>query len=118
MSRSLRVAVLGPKGQCGSCVVDELLSRGHRVVGISRAPPKTWAKPGEYGGIPCDFSDIKGLSKILTDGDFDAVVCAFAPPLVDMKSAYLVGVEGHGNIKMAILRSAFRGPLIIIGKLT
>ncbi|KAJ5667411.1 hypothetical protein N7507_003275 [Penicillium longicatenatum] len=115
MSESLRVAVLGPKGQCGSCVVDELLSRGHSVVGISRSPPKTWPKSGEYGGIPCDFSDIRGLSKILSDGGFDAVVSAFAPPLTDFDAVYTVGVEGHGNIKMAILRSTYRGPFIIIG---
>ncbi|KAJ5959264.1 uncharacterized protein N7479_006414 [Penicillium vulpinum] len=115
MSKSLRVAVLGPKGQCGSCVVDELLSRGHSVVGISRTPPKTWPKSGEYGGIPCDCSDIKGFSNVQSDGDFDAVVSAFGPPLVDLKSVYSVGVEGHGNIKMAILKSTFRGPFIIIG---
>lgn len=115
MSASLRVAVLGPKGQCGTCVVDELLSRGHNVVGISRSPPKDWPKSGEYSGIPCDFSDINGLSTILSDGGFDAVVSAFAPPLVDLKSVYRVGVEGHGSIKMAILRSSYRGPFIIIG---
>ncbi|KAJ3954373.1 hypothetical protein N0V92_009121 [Colletotrichum tropicale] len=39
-TKKLRVAVLGPKGQCGSCVVDELLSRGHSVVGLSRNPPR------------------------------------------------------------------------------
>ncbi|KAJ5390542.1 uncharacterized protein N7496_001610 [Penicillium cataractarum] len=115
MSRSLRVAVLGPKGQCGSCVVDELLSRGHSVVGISRTPPQTWAKSGKYEGIPCDFNDIRGLSDILSNGNFDTVISAFAPPLVDLKSVYNVGVEGHGNIKMAILRSTFRGSFIIIG---
>lgn len=115
MSTSLRVAVLGPKGQCGSCVVDELLSRGHSVAGISRTPPKTWPKTGEYAGIACDFSDIQGLSKILSDESFDAVISAFAPPLVDMKSVYSIGVEGHGNIKKAILRSNYRGPFIIIG---
>lgn len=112
---SLRVAVLGPKGQCGSCVVDELLARGHSVVGISRSPPKTWTTSGEYAGIPCDFGDIRALSRILSEGGFDAVVSAFAPPLVDLKAVYSVGVEGHGNIKMAVLRSTYRGPLIIIG---
>lgn len=117
MPKSLKVAVLGPKGQCGSCVVDELLSRGHSVVGISRAPPQTWGKPGEYEGIPCDFNDIRGLSEVLSDGNFDTVVSAFGPSLVDLKTVYSLGVEGHGNIKMALLRSTFRGHLIIIGKI-
>lgn len=113
----MRVAVLGPKGQCGQCVVDELLSRGHSVVGISRSPPKTWPKAGQYESIAVDFGDTQMFSSILSEGGFDAVVSAFAPPLIDMKKVYIVGVEGHGNIKMAILQSSYRGPLIIIGQL-
>ncbi|KAJ5745722.1 hypothetical protein N7520_010904 [Penicillium odoratum] len=115
MSDKFNVAVLGPKGQCGQCVVDELLSRGHSVVGVSRSPPSKWPKAGNYSAITCDFSDIRGLSTILSEGGFDAVVSAFAPPLGDMKAVYRLGVEGHGNIKMAILRSTYRGPFIIIG---
>lgn len=116
MPKSLRVAVLGPKGQCGQCVVDELLSRGHTVVGISRSPPKSWPKQGEYSAIACDYGDIEKLSAILTAGGFDCVVSAFAPPLLDFKDVYRLGVEGHGNIKMAILKSSYRGPFIIIGE--
>lgn len=50
-SSTLTVAVLGPKGQCGQCVVDELLSRGHNAIGISRDPPKEWktAPPNSPG---------------------------------------------------------------------
>lgn len=118
MSKSFRVAVLGPKGQCGQCVVDELLLRGHSVVGISRSPPSTWSRSGDYSGIACDFGDIPGLSTIFSEGGFDAVLSAFAPPLVDLKDVYRLGVEGHGNIKMAIVRSTYRGPVIIIGKVS
>lgn len=116
MAGGKKVAVLGPNGQCGHCVVDELLARGHVVVGISRNPPKTWSKPGQYSSIAVDFGDIKTLSTVLSEGDFDAVVSAFGPPLSDMKQVYRLGVEGQGNIKMAILRSTYRGPLILIGK--
>lgn len=118
MSKGFRVAVLGPKGQCGQCVVDELLSRGHSVVGISRSPPSIWPRSGKYSGIACDFGDIPGLSTIFSEGGFDAVVSAFAPPLVDLKDVYRLGVEGHGNIKMAIVRSTYQGPVIIIGKVS
>jgi putative NADH-flavin reductase len=116
MSKALRIAVLGPKGQCGQCVVDELLSRGYSVVGISRTPPETWPKTGDYSSIAVDFSDTKTFSSILSEGDFNAVVSAFAPPLQDLKDVYRLGVEGHGNIKMAILKSSYRGPFIIIGQ--
>jgi putative NADH-flavin reductase len=112
----MRVAVLGPKGQCGQCVVDELLSRGHSVIGISRSPPKTWPRAGNFESIAVDFSDTKTFSAILSEGKFDAVVSAFGPPLHDLKDVYRVGVEGHSNIKMAVLKSTYRGPLIIIGK--
>jgi putative NADH-flavin reductase len=84
----MRVAVVGPKGQCGKCVVNELLSRGHSVVGISRSPPNTWPKAGPYESISVDFSDIKMFSTILSDGKFDAVVSAFGPPLHNFKDVY------------------------------
>ncbi|KAF4120102.1 hypothetical protein GMORB2_3513 [Geosmithia morbida] len=115
MSKPLKVGVLGPKGQCGQCVVDELLSRNHSVVGISRSPPSTWPKTGDYSSIAVDFSDTATFSSVLSEGGFDAVVSAFGPPLNDLKDVYRLGVEGHGNIKMAILKSSFRGPFIIIG---
>jgi putative NADH-flavin reductase len=103
-TKSLKVAVIGPTGQCGSCVVDELLSRGHQVVGISRNPPMTW-KMGEnmpYTGVPVHIHDTdRSLSK-----GFDAIVCAFALPLSDLTATYEIGVEGHGKIRLALLNSA------------
>lgn len=85
-------------------------------VGISQSPPQTWHKPGEYSAIRCEFSDIKDLSNTLSEGGFDPVISAFAPPLTDMKAVYRLGVEGHGNIKMAVIKSTYRGPFIIIGR--
>lgn len=100
--------------------MDELLYRGHSVVGISRMPPKSWEKPGDYASIPCDFRNVKDLSKILSNGCFDTVVSAFTPPLGDLKSVYHLDVyhldvEGHGNIKMAIQRTTYHGPFISFG---
>jgi putative NADH-flavin reductase len=87
------------------------------VVGISRSPPTTWPKAGHFESVAVDFSDKKMFSTILSEGNFDAVVSAFGPPLHNLKDVYRVGVEGHNNIKMAVLQSSYRGPLIIIGKL-
>ncbi|KAI8224959.1 hypothetical protein K4K54_004909 [Colletotrichum sp. SAR 10_86] len=75
-TKRLRVAVLGPKGQCGSCVVDELLSRGHSVVGLSRNPPREWQTSGDYKAESVDFNSINELSAALSRG-YDAIVCAF-----------------------------------------
>lgn len=118
MSTNFRVAVLGPKGQCGRSVVDELpLPRTQRRWNLSLTP-KHLVKAWGLQRYCMRFGNIQGLSTILSEGRFDAVISAFAPPLVDLKAVYRLGVEGHGNIKMAIMRSTYRGPVIIIGRLS
>ncbi|KAL4932415.1 NADH(P)-binding-domain-containing protein [Aspergillus undulatus] len=116
VKKSLKVAVLGPTGQRGSCVVDELLSRGYQVVGISRNPPTTWkgSRDALYTGIRIDINNTEELSSAFSDG-FDTIVCAFAPPLSDLTSTYEAGVEGHGRIKKALLDSTHEGTFIVIG---
>lgn len=110
----LKVAVLGPTGQCGSCVVDELLSRDHTVVGISRNPPQEWKGNERYSAVPVDIQDTDKLAKAFSAG-FDAIVCAFSPSLSDLSTTYENGVEGHGRIKTALLRSDHTGTFIVIG---
>lgn len=110
----LTVAVIGPKGQCGSCVVDELLSRGHSVVGISRNPPRKWASKGDYRPHAVDLHDTDRFAQALSQG-YDAVVCAFGPPLDNLGEIYEHCVEGHAKIKEAVLQSTHSGGLIIIG---
>ena len=112
--KSLKVAVLGPKGQCGSCVVDELLSRGHSVVGLSRNPPVKWRTPGDYKASSVDFNSIKDLTTALSSG-YDAIVCAFGPPLNDMSKVYTECVETQCKIKAALLASTHEGHFIVIG---
>ncbi|KAI0127394.1 hypothetical protein BJ170DRAFT_625221 [Xylariales sp. AK1849] len=116
---ALKVAVLGPAGQCGSCVVDELLARGHTVVGISRNPPKTWETSdsdakNKYTASPVNIRDTKALASAFSGG-FDAIVCAYSAPLKDLSALYEEGVEGHTLIKSALLNSEHEGPIIIIG---
>ncbi|KAF4442096.1 nad-dependent epimerase dehydratase [Fusarium acutatum] len=116
-SSALTVAVLGPKGQCGKCVVDELLERGHNFNGISWDPPKEWktASPnsrGSYTAKLIDIQDTKGLAAAFSDG-LDAVV-AFAPPLSDLSELYELGVEGHRLTKTALLASGLESEIIII----
>ncbi|KAJ0316964.1 hypothetical protein Brms1b_005169 [Colletotrichum noveboracense] len=85
-TKKLRVAVLGPKGQCGSCVVDELLSRGHSVVGLSRNPPREWQTSGDYKAESVDFNSINELSAALSRG-YDAIA---VPALCTTKTARLL----------------------------
>ncbi|KAH8782723.1 hypothetical protein F5883DRAFT_130953 [Diaporthe sp. PMI_573] len=72
----LKVAVIGPKGQCGSCVVDELLFRSHSVVGISRNPPSKWAVEREYRLHAVDLNDTDRFAQALSQ-EFDTIVNAY-----------------------------------------
>ncbi|KAL4876864.1 hypothetical protein BJY04DRAFT_210368 [Aspergillus karnatakaensis] len=101
----LRVAVLGPKGQCGSCVVDELLSRGHTVVGLSRNLPTKWHDSNpNYSSLAVDVYNHDALVRVFSD-NFDAIVNAFAPPIVSLKTVYQAVIEGQLRIKSALLAS-------------
>lgn len=119
--KKLRVAVIGPKGQCGQQCVNELLLRGHQVVGISRLPPETWpSKPelhseGKYSSLAIDISNTKGLSEAFSQ-NFDAIICAYGPPLADLNKVFESAVEAHGQIKIALLSSKHEGPFIFIGE--
>ncbi|KAF9875929.1 nad-dependent epimerase dehydratase [Colletotrichum karsti] len=115
--RTLKVGVIGPKGQAGSCVVDELLSRGHSVVGISRNPPDQWPSPGKgiWSSTSVDIhKEHTKLISIISSG-FDAIVCAYGPSLKVITNVYAEAIEGHGRIKTALLASTHDGPFIIIG---
>lgn len=117
MAKPLKVGVIGPNGQCGSCVVDELLMRGHTVVGISRNPPKHWkgSANAHYSSISIDIHrENKRLIEAFSS-QFDAIICAFGPGLSDLDKVYMDAVEAHGRIKTALLASDHTGPFIIIG---
>ena len=113
----LKIGVIGPKGQCGSCVVEELLSRGHTVTGISRNPPKTWKHewPGKYEFVRADLNDTKSFAKVLSGG-YDSIFCAYGPPLEELEAVYFHCVEANCRIKEAVLASDYIGVFIIIGE--
>lgn len=115
-STPLKVGVIGPKGQCGSCVVEELLFRGHEVTGISRNPPKTWKHggPGTYKAVAADLTDTESFAQVLSGG-YDAIVCGYAPSLENLETVYTEGIEAHCRIKEAVLASEHEGVFLIIG---
>ncbi|KAJ0269760.1 hypothetical protein COL940_012218 [Colletotrichum noveboracense] len=117
MSRTLKVGIIGPKGQAGSCVVDELLARGHSVVGISRSPPEQWPNPdkGTWSSVSVDIhKEHTKLVEIFSSG-FDAIVSCYGPSLKVISDIYSEAVEGHGRIKTVLLASTHDGPFIIVG---
>lgn len=103
----MKVVVYGATGKTGSRVVEELLRRGHTVVGVSRAASRMTAAPG-LTTIDDDMSDVQRMAEEIRGAD--AVVSAYAPPAED--SDRLVGVTGR--LVQAVKQAG--GPrLIVVG---
>lgn len=123
----LKIAVLGPSGQCGSTIVSELLSRGHSVTGLSRNPPAVWpsssssseisspeTSAGTYTAVSVDLHDTSALAAAFS-ANLDGIVVCYAPALGDLGAAYEAGVEAHARIKTALLRSSHSGGFVVVG---
>lgn len=99
-------------------MVDELLGRGHSVVGISRSPPEQWpsSDKGTWSSVSVDIhKEHTKLVEIFSSG-FDAIVSCYGPNLKVISNIYSEAVEGHGRIKTALLASTHKGPFIIVGR--
>jgi putative NADH-flavin reductase len=74
----LTIGVLGPSGMGGSHIVMELLSRGHKVVGISRSPEKIGSHPRyEPRSVDLENASIQDIGMTLSD--LDVLICAYGP---------------------------------------
>ena len=72
----MRVVVYGATGRAGSRILQELLRRGHEVVGVARSSEPT--KPsGSTKWQTDDLSDVQHIARVVRDAD--AVVSAYAP---------------------------------------
>jgi putative NADH-flavin reductase len=76
----MKIVLYGATGRAGSRILQELLSRGHDVTGVSRDPGRLLSKQGltavkgELSAVPDIVRRIQGA---------DAVVGAYAPPADD-----------------------------------
>ncbi len=60
--------VLGANGQDGSYVVETLLARGHKVVGLGRDVQARYVAPSaQYRYVPCDLRDTAVLNRLLRE---------------------------------------------------
>lgn len=76
----MTIVLYGATGKAGSRILQELLSRGHRVRAITRE-----ARPTELPGAPevvvDDLSDVSRTTDVIRGSD--AVISAYAPPTND-----------------------------------
>ncbi len=72
MGIKMKVIVSGATGFIGSSVVKELLTCGHEVLAIGRRKEfSRYDSYSNYSYIECELNEIKKLSSILTDNNYD-----------------------------------------------
>lgn len=96
----LTIGVLGPSGMGGSHIVMELLSRGHRAVGLSRSPERIGSHSRyEPRSVDLENASIQDIGVALKD--LDVLICAYGPHTsgVDaMKYSMYVYPGGSGDV--------------------
>lgn len=100
----MKVLVTGTSGQLGLDVVNELLKRGHEVVGADRAEPKA----GKFEHIVLDITDAEAVMKAVKEIKPDAIIHCAAWTNVDgaeepenLAVVRAVNVDGTRNIAEA-----------------
>ncbi len=105
----MRVVVYGATGRTGSRIVQELLRRGHEVIGVVRSSELT-KSPGPTAWRSDDLSDVSRIARIIHGAD--AVVSAYAPPpgatdeLVGVCERLAKAVEQAGVPRLLIVGGA------------
>ena len=97
----MKVAVVGATGNAGSCIVRELVSRGHAVTAIARHAEKA-AGPG-VTAVSLDASDGDALSAALQG--HDAVISALRFIYTDA-AALIAAVKRSGVKRYAVVGGA------------
>ena len=65
--------VLGVNGQDGSYLAQELLERGHQVVGVGRSPVSRYVRSPQFRYVQLDICNAEALRDLLNTSSFDQV---------------------------------------------
>ena len=103
----MNVVLYGATGNSGGRILQELLSRGHKVTAVARntskLPPTVTAKQDDLSNVETIAAIIKGA---------DAVISAYAPPqddtdaLLGVTERLITAVKRAGNIRLIIVGGA------------
>ena len=103
----MNVILYGATGNSGSRILQELISRGHKVTAIARntskLPSTVTAKQDDLSSVDTIASTIKGT---------DAVISAYGPPhddtdaLLGVTERQIAAVKKAGNIRLIVVGGA------------
>ncbi len=103
----MNVVLYGATGNCGSRILQELISRGHRVTAvardISKLPSNVQAEQDDLGNVDRIASIIRGA---------DAVISAYAPPpdntdaLLAVTERQIAAVKKAGTVRLIVVGGA------------
>ena len=105
----MKVVLFGASGMIGSCVLEELVRRGHTVTAVVRNPEKVQATNG-VRVIPGDVTNPASVAAAA--GGADAAISAYSPPrtepgkLVDAVRSLLAGLAEAGVRRLIVVGGA------------
>lgn len=105
------VLLIGATGFVGSAILNELLTRGHKVTAVVRDPAKLEGKAG-VEAVKADVADVEEISR-LAQGK-DAVISAYNPGWTNPDIATLIS-ENYPKILAAAKQSGVERLLIVGG---
>lgn len=103
----MNVVLYGATGNSGSRILQELVSRGHKVTAVARNTSKL---PSTVTAKQDDLSDVDTIASTIRGAD--AVISAYAPPqddtdaLLGATERQIAAVKKAGNIRLIVVGGA------------
>ncbi len=101
----MNVVLYGATGNAGRSILQELVSRGHRVTAVAR---ETSSLPATATAVQDDLSSVDKIASIIAGAD--VVISAYAPPPEDTDA--LLGVTER---EIQAVKKAGHARLIVVG---
>ena len=99
----MHVMVTGASGDFGSCIIPEILGRGHDVVGLSRRPHQL--PSAGYRHVSADIRDADAVAKALSGVDAVVHLAWTTHPTHDVEATRAIDVGGTRAVLTAMERA-------------
>ena len=99
----MHVMVTGASGDFGSCIIPEILARGHEVVGLSR---RTHCLPSpRYRHVSADIRDADAVTAAMSGVDAVVHLAWTTHPMHDIEATRAIDVGGTQAVVTAMERA-------------